>query len=185
MPVAPKLATFPAIRAALTFYKVCSVITGVMLLLLCTEMILKYTPIRLELFAFGPQGSLHLAPVVADPDGLESTGEGFNVSLGILVAHGWFYVAYLFSCFRVWSLMRWPFWRFLLLAAGGVVPLLSFFLEVRVARDVERYLETREAGEAERLLEAEAAEAKHPGSIAAELDREVADNISQASEAQA
>ena len=71
------------------------------------------------------------------------------------------------------------------MAAGGVVPLLSFFLEVRVARDVERYLDTREAADAERLMEAEAAEAEHPGSIAAELDREVADNISQASEAQA
>ena len=183
MPVAPKLATFPAIRAALTFYKVCSVITGVMLLLLCTEMILKYTPIRLELFAFGPQGFLHLTPVVEGPDGLESTGEGFNVSLGILVAHGWFYVLYLFSCFRVWSLMRWPFWRFLLLAAGGVVPLLSFFLEVRVARDVEKYLDTREAAEAERLMEAQAAEAKHPGSIQAELDREVAQHLPDTSEA--
>ena len=35
------------------------------------------------------------------------TGDGFNLSLGILVAHGWFYVVYLFSCFRIWSLMRW------------------------------------------------------------------------------
>lgn len=185
MSLAPKLATFPAIRGALALYKVASIITGVMLLLLCAEMILKYTPIRLELFAFGPQGILHFAPVVEGPNGLESTGEGFNVSLGILIAHGWFYVVYLFACFRVWSLMRWPFWRFLLLAAGGVVPLLSFFLEVRVARDVERYLDTREAVEAEQLMEAEAAEAKHPGSLAAELDHQIADNISQASEAQA
>ena len=148
MSVAPKLATFPAIRAALRFYKIASVITGVMLLLLCTEMILKYTPIRLELFAFGPQGFLHLAPVVEGPDGLESTGEGFNVSLGILVAHGWFYVVYLFACFRVWSLMRWGFVRFVTLALGGIVPLLSFFMEARVAREVRAYLAEREAREA-------------------------------------
>ena len=42
MPSAPKLATFPAIRGALRFYQICSVITGTMLLLLCAEMIAKY-----------------------------------------------------------------------------------------------------------------------------------------------
>ena len=34
MPSAPKLATVPAIRGALKFYQICSVITGTMLLLL-------------------------------------------------------------------------------------------------------------------------------------------------------
>jgi hypothetical protein len=40
--------------------------------------------------------------------------------------------------------MRWPFWRFLLLAGGGVIPFLSFFMEYFVARDVKRYLVERE-----------------------------------------
>jgi len=143
MPPAPKLATFPAIRGALKFYQICSVITGTMLLLLCAEMLAKYA-LGYELFLGGSGGFLWFAPVVEGPEGLESTGDGINLSLGILVAHGWFYVVYLFACFRVWSLMRWPFWRFLLLASGGIVPLLSFFLEVRVARDVRAYLTTRE-----------------------------------------
>jgi len=143
MPPAPKLATFPAIRGALKFYQICSVITGTMLLLLCAEMLAKYA-LGYELFLGGSGGFLWFAPVVEGPEGLESTGDGINLSLGILVAHGWFYVVYLFACFRVWSLMRWPFWRFLLLASGGIVPLLSFFLEVRVARDVRAYLSTRE-----------------------------------------
>lgn len=146
MPPAPKLASFPAIRAALKFYQICSVITGTMLLLLCAEMLIKYA-LGYELFLGGSGGFLWFAPVVEGPEGLESTGDGLNLSLGILVAHGWFYVVYLFACFRVWSLMRWPFWRFLLLASGGIVPLLSFFLEVRVARDVRAYLETREEAE--------------------------------------
>jgi integral membrane protein len=73
-----------------------------------------------------------------------STGDGFNVSLFILVAHGWFYVVYLFACFRIWSLMRWPFLRFITLALGGIVPLLSFFMEAKVAREVREYLERRE-----------------------------------------
>jgi hypothetical protein len=146
MPPAPKLASFPAIRAALKFYQICSVITGTMLLLLCAEMLIKYA-LGYELFLGGSGGFLWFAPVVEGPEGLESTGDGLNLSLGILVAHGWFYVVYLFACFRVWSLMRWPFWRFLLLASGGIVPLLSFFLEVRVARDVRAHLTTREEAE--------------------------------------
>ncbi|MEZ3162047.1 DUF3817 domain-containing protein [Microbacterium sp. BWT-B31] len=144
MPAAPKLASFPAIRGALKFYQVCSIITGTMLLLLVAEMIVKYG-FGYELFAGGSGGFLWFAPVVEGPSGSESTGDGLNLSLGILIAHGWFYVVYLFACFRVWSLMRWPFPRFLLLASGGIVPLLSFFLEVRVARDVKRYLAEREA----------------------------------------
>ena len=145
MPSAPKLATFPAIRGALRFYQICSIITGTMLLLLCAEMIIKYTPaLGYELFLGGSGGFLWFAPL--DAFG-ESTGDGLNLSLGILVAHGWFYVIYLFSCFRVWSLMRWQFWRFLLLASGGIIPFLSFFLEARTARDVKSYLAEREAAD--------------------------------------
>ena len=144
MPLEPKPADFPRIRGALKFYMVASNITGVMLLLLCAEMLLKYVG-YLELYAFGPSGLLSLEPVVETPEGLESTGEGVNLSTGILIAHGWFYVVYLFSNFRLWSLMRWPFWKLLLLASGGIVPFLSFFLEARIGREVRQYLATREA----------------------------------------
>ena len=146
MPRAPKLASFPAIRGALRFYQVCSIITGTMLLLLVSEMIVKYA-LGYELFLGGSGGFLWFAPVVQGPQGLESTGDGFNVSLGILVAHGWFYVVYLFSCFRIWSLMRWNVWRLAVLAAGGIIPLLSFFMEARVGREVKHYLREREDAE--------------------------------------
>ncbi len=144
MPLEPKPADFPRIRGALKFYMVASVITGVMLLLLCTEMLLKYVW-HLELFAFGPNGVLAFEPVAETPQGLESTGTGVNLSTGILIAHGWFYVVYLFSNFRLWSLMRWPFWRLLVLASGGIVPFLSFILEARIGREVRDYLAAREA----------------------------------------
>jgi integral membrane protein len=161
MPREPKLASFPAIRGALRFYQICSIITGTMLLLLLAEMILKYTPIHAELFAGGSGGFLWFAPVIAGADcqwwslflpmtndcEMVSVGDGFNISLFILVAHGWFYVVYLFSGFRVWSLMRWPFGRFILLALGGIVPFLSFIMEARVAREVKDYLTGREASE--------------------------------------
>jgi integral membrane protein len=144
MPPAPKLASFPAIRGALRFYQVCSIITGTFLLLLVAEMIVKYL-VGYELFIGGSGGAIYFSPVIDGPKGLESTGNGLNVSMTILIVHGWFYVVYLFSCFRVWSLMRWPFWRFILLALGGVVPFLSFIMEAIVARDVKRYLAEREA----------------------------------------
>lgn len=164
----PKVASFGAIRGALKFYQVASIITGVMLLLLLTEMILKYTPIHVELFSGGSGGFLWFAPVIAGPGcewyslfvpgglgcEIDSAGDGTNISLMILISHGWFYVVYLFACFRVWSLMRWRFPRFLLLALGGVVPALSFIMEVRVVREVRAYLAEREAAEAADVADA-------------------------------
>jgi len=146
MPPAPKLASFPAIRGALKFYQICSIITGTMLLLLVAEMIVKYG-MGYELFLGGSGGFLWFAPVIETASGRVSTGDGLNLSLGILVAHGWFYVVYLFSCFRIWSLMRGNVWRLALLAAGGIIPLLSFFMEARVAREVKTYLREREEAE--------------------------------------
>src|ERR1700712_6112374 len=99
MPLEPKLTDFPRVRSALTFYQVCAIITGVLLLLLCAEMIFKYTPIGLELELGGTQGFLAMVPA--------GTTTGIDLSTGILIVHGWFYVVYLFSCFQLWSRMRW------------------------------------------------------------------------------
>ena len=159
MVLQPKASDFPRIRTALKFYKVASVITGIMLLLLLAEMILKYSPSHIELFTGGDAGFMGFAAVVVGEGcqwyslfnpfqelcEMTSTGTGTNLSLMILVTHGWFYVLYLVASFMLWSPMRWPFRRFLLLALGGVIPLLSFFMEVRVARQVEAYLASREA----------------------------------------
>ncbi|MCU1635984.1 MAG: hypothetical protein JWQ68_1223 [Cryobacterium sp.] len=131
MPLQPKRTDVPKIPGALRLYQVASVITGVMLLLLCAEMLVKYT-FGHELELGGPGGLLAFVPA--------GTVEAVNLSTGILIAHGWFYVLYLFSDFRLWSLMRWPFSRFVLIALGGVVPTLSFFVEVRVVRDVRQFL---------------------------------------------
>jgi integral membrane protein len=77
----------------------------------------------------GSQGFLAFVP--------NDTVQAINLSSAILIAHGWFYVVYLFTCFRVWSLLRWPFWRFLWLASGGLFPVFSFFLERWAHRVVE------------------------------------------------
>lgn len=136
MPLEPRPADLPKIPGALRFYKVASIITGVLLLLLCAEMLIKYA-FGHELELGGAYGFLALVP--------SGTATAVNLSTGILIAHGWFYVLYLFSDFRLWSLMRWPFSRFVLIALGGVIPTLSFFVEMRIVREVNAYLAQREA----------------------------------------
>jgi len=88
-------------------------------------MVFKYTPLQLEM-QLGGQGGF-LVPK-------DSITEGFNLSTAILIAHGWLYVVYLFADFRLWSLMRWPFSRFIIIALGGVVPFLSFFVESHMTK---------------------------------------------------
>jgi integral membrane protein len=72
------------------------------------------------------------------PDG---TVQAINLSQAVLIAHGWFYIVYLFTCFRVWSIIRWPFWRFLWLASGGLFPFLSFVIEHQATRVVRGIVE--------------------------------------------
>ena len=74
-------------------------------------------------------GAIALVPV--------GTVTAVNLSTWILIVHGWLYVVYLFGCFQLWSAMRWSALWFPVLAAGGVVPFLSFFTERRVRRIVE------------------------------------------------
>ena len=43
--------------------------------------------------------------------------------------HGWLYVVYLYANFRLWVQLRWGIGKFLIIAAGGIVPFLSFVTE--------------------------------------------------------
>ncbi|MFM7014447.1 MAG: DUF3817 domain-containing protein [Actinomycetota bacterium] len=143
MPSPINPASLPAISSALKLYKVSSFITGSFLLLVMITWGLRRL-IGFELWAFGPSGFLSLEPYINDGEGLPTSG--INLTVAILVVHGWLYVLYLFADFRVWTLMRWSFWRFLVIAAGGVVPFLSFFTERRYAKIAEVELKTRTSG---------------------------------------
>ncbi|MEN9752552.1 MAG: hypothetical protein RL670_243 [Actinomycetota bacterium] len=114
------------ISSALKLYKVAARITGTLLLLLVLEMVVRYG-FGYDLWAAGPQGFLALVEHSEQPGAMPTTG--LNLSTAVLVVHGWFYVLYLYADFRVWTLLRWSFFRFLVIAAGGVVPFLSFFTE--------------------------------------------------------
>ena len=92
-------------------------ITGVMLLVLTTEMVLKY--------GFNAGG------VDADGSPLPVIGSW------VAFAHGWIYVVYLATVIDLWAVMHWRLGRLATMVAAGVVPVMSFVMERRVHRDAE------------------------------------------------
>lgn len=126
MPLGPRPHDVPRIRKAVAVYKVSSIITGTFLLLLCLMMVLRYL-VGVDIELMGPYGFLALTP--------KDLIVGVNLSTAILIVHGWLYVLYLGTDFVLWRSIRWSFGTFLFIALGGVVPLLSFFLERSVPRD--------------------------------------------------
>ncbi|HEY8294793.1 MAG TPA: DUF3817 domain-containing protein, partial [Micrococcaceae bacterium] len=134
--------TMAQIRAALGFYKVMAYLTGSMLLLLTAELVVRYGFGSL-LMAGGTEtatGAAHGFGFVSAQDGGYGVTGGFNVSTAVLIVHGWMYVVYLIADFRLWSLMRWPFTKFILIALGGVIPFLSFIVEGRIHKEVSAEL---------------------------------------------
>ncbi|MCM3509605.1 DUF3817 domain-containing protein [Rothia sp. P100] len=123
------------IRGALTFYKWCAWISGTFLLLLVAEMISRYA-FGYDLVAGGTDAqtgqTVALGWLNLETGNLHG---GLNISTWILIIHGWFYVIYLISCFRLWLLMRWALPQMIVMALGGVVPFLSFIVERRIYRE--------------------------------------------------
>ena len=130
--VAESTAAPTGLPGGLKFYRFSAYVTGILLLLLTVEMVAKYG-FGTEVEMFGNQGLVAFVP--------DGQVEAFNFSQAILIAHGWFYVVYLFASFRVWSMMRWPFWRSLWLASGGLFPFLSFFIEHYATKVMRRRLD--------------------------------------------
>lgn len=132
MPIGPQPDDVRKIRLAVSFYKVSSIITGTFLLGLVVMMVLRYG-FGVDIELLGAYGFLALTPltIMHDP----SLSHGINFSTVLLSIHGWFYVLYVAIDFVLWRLIRWSFGKFLFIALGGVIPLLSYFLERRVPRD--------------------------------------------------
>jgi integral membrane protein len=135
--------TVAQIRSALEFYKVLAYATGTMLLLLTTELVVRYG-FHSVLMAGGTDavtgGGHGFGFTAVGADGSFGVLGGVNVSTLVLIVHGWMYVVYLIADFRLWSLMRWPFRRFILIALGGVIPFLSFIVEGRIHKEVRNEL---------------------------------------------
>ena len=111
------------LKSAISFYRVCSIITGVALLLVTFEVVLNWGFGQVIWF----DSTLRLVPKAADNIGLPE--EGIDVSKLLLQIHGLLYVVYLFADFRVWRLANLRFLGFLIIASGGIIPLSSFFIE--------------------------------------------------------
>ena len=135
MPATPRRSDAPRIRQSLKLYHVTSIVTGSFLLLLVLMMVFRYG-FGVDIELGGPYGLLALTPKVLIT--------AVNFSTNNQIVHGWLYVIYLYSDFRLWSQARWPLWKFGLVALGGVVPFLSFPLEHYIRREVAATLELLE-----------------------------------------
>lgn len=109
-------------RGSLARYRFMALITGVMLLVLCAEMIYKYL----------------LIPAGASDSALPYIE-------WIPFAHGWIYVLYLVTVLDLWAKMRWSFGRLVTMVLAGVVPVMSFLLEKNVHHDTQARLDALEA----------------------------------------
>mgnify|MGYP006284874649 CR=1 FL=1 len=136
MALAPRESDIPKLRGALTFYIVMANVTGVFLLLLCIEMIVRYG-FGYDLELGGPFGFLAFVP--------HEQVTAVNLSTGVLIVHGWLFVIYLIADFRIFTLMRWPFMSFIIIALGGIIPVMSFLLEGHYAKKVKAFLATQPA----------------------------------------
>ena len=138
MTLAPLPEQIPTIRGVLKYFKVTSYITGVFLILIMVMWAIRLS-VHADLWLAGPDGFLALAFYSEGADGVKVglPTNGFSLTSVSLIVHGWLYVVYLFGDFRLWTLLRWSFTRFLIIALGGIVPFLSFFTEKYFAKVAE------------------------------------------------
>ncbi len=123
----------PKIRKVIKFYRVSSYVTGVFLILLMITWGIRRLPfLGYDLWLGGPNGFITFENYGVEGEGLPDIGA--NLTVWILIIHGWLYVVYLIADFRLWTLLRWPFTRFLMIGLGGVVPLLSFYTEAKYGK---------------------------------------------------
>ena len=138
MTATPQNDQVATIRGVLKYFKATSYITGVFLLVIMVLWGIRLS-VHADLWLAGPDAFIQLAYYSVDASGTKVglPESGLDLTSVSLIVHGWLYVAYLFGDFRLWTLMRWSFGRFLLIALGGVVPLLSFFTEHHFAKVAE------------------------------------------------
>ncbi|MDO5727131.1 MAG: DUF3817 domain-containing protein [Bowdeniella nasicola] len=110
-------------RKALKLYQILATITGIMLLCLVAEMVMKYG-FQLN-GADDPTNWTTARPVIGS---------------WVAIIHGWIYVVYLVTVFNLWSTMRWGFGRLLVMVIAGVIPVMSFIVEARASRWVHNDL---------------------------------------------
>lgn len=108
-------------RASLQRFRVMAIITGVFLLLVFIDVIVKY-------------GGLYI---------FDWKDDGFwAVSSVIAQIHGFIYVVYLVTSVDLWTRTAWSMRRLAYMVLGGVVPLLSFYAERRITAELTDSLDS-------------------------------------------
>jgi hypothetical protein len=131
-------------KKLLRYFKISSYVTGIFLMLLMITWGIRRLPfLGYDLWLLGPNGFISFEDYGVEGEGLPDVG--FNLTVWILIFHGWLYVVYLIVDFRMWTIMRWSFMRFLLIALGGVVPMLSFFTEAHYQKLARQEIEQAES----------------------------------------
>ncbi|WP_075904636.1 DUF3817 domain-containing protein [Actinomadura sp. CNU-125] len=93
-------------EGAVTRYRILAMLVGTLLVLLVIGMVLKY----------GPTDMPEMAGIVSP-------------------IHGFFYMVYLAAAYDLWRRTGWPLNRMVHIVLGGIVPLMTFFVERRIVRD--------------------------------------------------
>jgi integral membrane protein len=96
------------VESALKFYRVMAYVVGVMLLVLCVGMVVKY--------GFGDDAMVAVVGPI----------------------HGFLYMIYLVGALNLGLKVRWPIGYLLLVLLAGTIPFLSFILERSVTERVRR-----------------------------------------------
>jgi integral membrane protein len=98
----------PAVRGALTRYRVIAYVVGVMLLLLV------FVAMPLKYFGDNPGAVNVIGPL-----------------------HGFLYMIYLLATFDLFRRVRWSFPRLVLMALAGTIPFLSFYAERKTTHELQ------------------------------------------------
>lgn len=93
-------------EGAVTRYRILALVVGTLLVLLTIGMVLKYGPTDM------PEMVAVVSPI-----------------------HGFFYMVYLAVAYDLWRRTGWPLSRMAVIVLGGIVPLMTFFVERRIVRD--------------------------------------------------
>jgi integral membrane protein len=107
-------------KSVLTRYRVMAYVTAVMLLVLCACMFFKY-----------------------------GLGKGEDLTLVVSQVHGALFMIYVIFAFDLGQKIRWPFRKLLWVLASGTIPIVAFFVERRVTREVAPMVEDEHAAPAE------------------------------------
>jgi integral membrane protein len=110
------------VKSALTRYRVLAYATGVFLLLLTLNIVLKYV-----------LKTGHLGPWVA-------------------IGHGYLYLVYVIVTVDLWFRTRLPFWRTVLVVLAGTVPFMSFVAEHWVRAQVQPMIDAEGGADVSRLV---------------------------------